>query len=51
MEKKLSNLSKLYEAFAKGDKKIDGIYQFYQKLTEAYKARLWTTTVQVYLRK
>ena len=45
----LSNLSPLYEIFAAGDKENhDGIYQFYQKFTEAYRDRLWTTTGQIY---
>ncbi len=45
----LSNLSPLYEIFAAGDKEShDGIYQFYQKFTEAYRDRLWTTTGQIY---
>ena len=45
----LSNLSPLYEIFAAGDKENhDGIYQFYQKFTEAYRDRLWTTKGQIY---
>lgn len=45
----LSNLSPLYKIFAAGDKENhDGIYQFYQKFTEAYRDRLWTTTGQIY---
>lgn len=45
----LSNLSPLYEVFAAGDKEIhDGIYQFYQNFTEAYRDRVWTATGQIY---
>lgn len=45
----LSNLSPLYEVFAAGDKEMhDGIYQFYQNFTEAYRDRMWTATGQIY---
>ena len=38
----LSNLSPLYEVCSEGDKENhDGIYQFYQWFTEAYRDNLW----------
>ena len=45
----LSNLSSLYEVFAEGDKENhDGIYQFYQNFTIAYRDKLWTSSGQIY---
>ena len=45
----ISNLSPLYELFSEGDKENhDGIYQFYQKFTEVYRDRIWTTHGQIY---